>query len=106
MTTERRPDARSWFRRYLPWPTLLILALAAYILFWGQTSLPNRLAYEHTIDSLRMELKAQEDTMIYYRDLNERLSKDPEVMEHVVREQYNMKREHEDVYIVEKKDKK
>lgn len=39
--------------------------------------------------------------MLYYQQLNERLAGDPDLMEQVVREQYGMKRQSEDVYLFE-----
>ena len=42
-----------------------------------------------------------QDSVDYYRELNRRLASEPEAMERVVREQYNMKREHEDVFVLE-----
>ncbi|MDE6277786.1 MAG: septum formation initiator family protein [Muribaculaceae bacterium] len=98
---ENENSPRPWVKRFLPLPTIIILCLAAYILFVGDNSLVSRMRYEHTIDSLRVELEAQRDTMLYYQRLNENLVHDPEVMEHVVREQYNMKRDNEDVFVFE-----
>ena len=51
--------------------------------------------------SLTECLAVQRDSLEYYRDLNRRLSTDPELMEQVVREQYNMNRPNEDVFIIE-----
>lgn len=92
---------KSWARRYLAVPTILGLALVVYIAFFGEKSVTQRFAYQETIDSLQNCLARQQDTLEYYRDLNRRLSTDPALMEQVVREQYNMKRAHEDVYVVE-----
>lgn len=55
--------------------------------------------HQCTIDSLRAELEANRDTMLYYRELNRRLASDPALMEQVVREQYGMKKATEDVYV-------
>ena len=51
------------------------------------------------IDSLRTEVEINRDSMLYYKNLNSRITTDPEVMEQVVREQHNMKRPNEDVFI-------
>lgn len=96
---EKTASARKWLSRFLPLPTIIALAIAAYVFFMGDNSVVSRMRYEHTIDSLRVELAAQRDTMLYYRALNESLVHDPELMEHVVREQYNMKRTGEDVFV-------
>lgn len=92
---------KSWFRRYIALSTVLGLVLIAYIVFFGDKSVSQRIEYQHTIDSLELCLRAQQDSLEYYRDLNRRLSTDPELMEQVVREQYNMNRPHEDVFVIE-----
>lgn len=100
-TAESKPPRRSWARRYLAIPTILGVGLIIYIAFFGEKSVTQRIAYQRTIDSLQMCLAQQQDSLAYYRDLNRRLSTDPALMEQVVREQYNMKRDHEDVYVIE-----
>ena len=90
---------KSWLRRYIAIPTVLGIGLIVYLIFFSETSVTKRVAYQKIIDSLEVCLKDQEDSLAYYRDLNRRLSTDPELMEQVVREQYNMKRDNEDVYI-------
>ena len=92
---------KSWVRRYLAIPTVIGLAVTVYVCVFGEKSVVQRFAYQRMIDSLEICLKSQRDSLAYYKDLNRRLSTDPELMEQVVREQYNMKRPHEDVYVVE-----
>lgn len=103
--TNAAPPRKSWIRRYLAIPTVVALALVGYILFFGDQSFRQRVAYQHTIDSLQVCLAQQRDSLEYYRALNRRLSTDRELMEQVVREQYNMKRANEDVYVVEQASK-
>lgn len=100
--TEAQRPRRSWVRRYLSVPTLVVLAIIVYLAFFGDNSISQRIVYQQTIDSLAECLAAQQDSLEYYRDLNRRLSHDPALMEQVVREQYNMNRPDEDVYIVER----
>ncbi len=97
---EARPR-KSWVRRYLAVPTVVALGLVVYIMFFGEQSFTQRVAYQRIIDSLQINLDQQRDSLEYYRNLNRRLSTDRELMEQVVREQYNMKRAHEDVFVVE-----
>lgn len=92
---------KSWLRRYMAVPTLAAVAIFIYIIFFGEQSVTQRVAYQRVIDSLELCLQQQLDSLEYYRDLNRRLTTDPALMEQVVREQYNMKRQNEDVYIVE-----
>lgn len=92
---------KSWIRRYLAVPTTLAIGLIIYMAFWGENSVQKRIAYQHVIDSLSECLRVQQDSLAYYRDLNRRLSTDPALMEQVVREQYNMNRPNEDVFVIE-----
>lgn len=103
--TSKSSGAKSWFRRYLSIPTVLGLALIVYIAFFGEKSVTQRVAYQQVIDSLQVCLAQQQDSLAYYRDLNRRLTTDPALMEQVVREQYNMKRAHEDIYVIDRKEK-
>ena len=89
----------SWLSRYVAIPTVIGLALIVYLVFFSEMSVTRRVGYQKIIDSLEVCLKAQQDSLEYYRDLNRRLSTDPALMEQVVREQYNMKRDNEDVYV-------
>ena len=67
----------------------------------GESSVTQRIEYQRQIDSLSAEVAVVQDSVDYYRELNRRLASEPEAMERVVREQYNMKREHEDVFVLE-----
>lgn len=96
-------DAVNSSRRYsrlIALPAVIAIAVLVYLTFFSEKSVSHRLEYQTMIDSLETALQAERDTLEYYRDLNRRLNTDPVLMEQVVREQYNMKRENEDVFIV------
>ena len=57
--------------------------------------------YTTRIKELREEIRDNEDTLLYYRRMNHALDTDPETMERIVRENYHMQRENEDVYLVD-----
>jgi hypothetical protein len=101
METEKTKKT-DWLRRYFTLPTLLVWGFLIYMAFFSETSVLKELEYKHIIDSLENEVAISRDSMIYFHALNERLESDPEMMEQVVREQYNMNRPDEDVYIFEK----
>ena len=82
-------------------PTVAVLGVLVYIVFFGDSSVARRVEYQRQIDSLQIEVAMVQDSVDFYRELNNRLASDPEAMERVVREQYNMKREGEDVFIFE-----
>lgn len=91
----------NWSRRYISLIMILIVGFAVYALFLQENSLFRFIESNRTIDSLRTEIKIANDTLLYYQELNSRLSRDPELMEAVVRENFNMVREGEDVYVFE-----
>ena len=82
-------------------PTVAVLAVLVYIVFFGDSSVARRVEYQRQIDSLEVEVAMVQDSVDFYRALNNRLASDPSAMERVVREQYNMKREGEDVFVFE-----
>lgn len=94
------PAHKSWLRRYVSIPAVIVICVIVYLTFFGDNSIVQRLEYEQSIDSISALLAAEEDSLQYYRDLNNRLSTDPELMEQVVREQYNMNRPNEDVFLI------
>jgi len=80
---------------------VIVILFIIYTLFLQENSIFKFVEYSNTIDSLKTEIKTATDTMRYYEEMNARLSSDPEVMERVVRENFNMVRESEDVYLFE-----
>ena len=52
-------------------------------------------------DSLRREIRMEQDSLEYYRRMNMLLSTDRGTMEQIVRERFHMQRRGEDVYIIE-----
>lgn len=81
--------------------SVIVIAFVGYTLLLQDNSLFKYMQYSNTIDSLKVEINHYKDTMEYYNRMNSLLSTDPEVMERVVREQYKMRREGEDVYVFE-----
>ena len=98
MKTDIQNSTR-WFRRYFSLLTLGVIAVILYMIFFSGTSVLKKIEYQRIIDSLRTEVEINRDSMLYYKNLNSRITTDPEVMEQVVREQHNMKRPNEDVFI-------
>ncbi len=95
-------SAIAWCRRYISISGLLIIAAICYMAFFQENSVARIYANKKQIDSLEMAIKANQDTMLYYRELNRRLdNNDPEIIERIVRENHDMNRVNEDVYIVD-----
>lgn len=96
------PSGKSnWLGRYISVASLLVIAYFVYLLFFSSHSAMQKVEYQRVIDSLEREVAATNDSVAYYRDLNHRLQSDPRAVEQVVREEHNMNRPGEDVYIME-----
>ncbi len=89
-----------WCRRYISLNAVVIAGVLVFILFFNDNSVMRHYAYEKQIEELKARIKENNDTLMYYRELNSRLDTDPETMERIVREQYHMQRPGEDVYVV------
>lgn len=98
MNTDIKKSTR-WLRRYFSLITIGVIVAVVYMIFFSETSVLHKIEYQRIIDSLRYEVQVNRDSMLYYKELNSRLSTDPEIMEQVVRERHNMKRPDEDVFI-------
>lgn len=98
------PQKRSfsqWASRYLMnFSLFAISGILAYILFFTDTSVQTTYHYEQLAENLQREIKLENDSLAYYRQLNSRLASDPSAVEKEAREQYHMQRPHEDVYII------
>lgn len=90
-----------WCRRYLSVTLLASLAVGAYVTFFNENSLMRIYDHEKEIDRLQARIRQATDTLEYYRALNSSLDTDRETLERIVREQYHMQREGEDVYVFE-----
>lgn len=92
----------TWSRKYLSFTALAVVAALVFFLFFQENSTARIYGYQRTIDSLRHEIALNRDSLEHYRKLNERLDNhDPAIIEQVVRENHNMNRIDEDVYLVD-----
>ena len=89
-----------WCQRYIRISFLIMVGVLAYVLFFSDNSVIDNYKYQTEIDALRAEIMECNDSIAYYEALNARLRTDPATMERIVREQYHMQRENEDVYII------
>lgn len=96
---EKIRNLLGWGRRYISFTLLIVVAYLAFLLFFNENSMMKSIDLDRTIDSLRTEIRVNQDSLEYYKALNNRLSTSPEEMERVAREQYNMNRPDEDVYV-------
>lgn len=90
----------SWCRRYFSFTLLIVAAFIVFILFFNEHSVIKTLEYKRQIENLKGEIQQNRDSIQYYRERNARLKTDPQTMEKIVREQYHMQRDDEDVFII------
>lgn len=94
-------NSLTWCQRYFSVTFVIVVAFVLLVLFFNDNSIIKAMEYEEQISELKREIRSNRDTMEHYRKLNHSLDTDPETMERIVREQYHMQRENEDVYIIE-----
>lgn len=92
----------SWCRRYFSFTLVIVAVFVVFILFFNEHSVMKTYEYNRRIEALKAEIKLNRDSIKYYREHNARLRTDPRTMEKIVREQYHMQREDEDVFIITK----
>jgi cell division protein FtsB len=91
----------TWCRRYISLTFIFVIGFVLMVLFFNDNSILKSMEYNARITELKQEIQSNRDTMEYYHRLNHSLNTDKETMERIVREQYHMQRENEDVYIIE-----
>lgn len=94
-------DILRWCRRYITFPLGVAVGYILFVLFFNDNSYSRSAQLQEEIDRLEAEIRENNDTMLYYRNLYMSLNTDPATLERIVREQYHMQRADEDVYIIE-----
>lgn len=95
-----------WCHRYISGMLLAVVAFVLFVLFFNDNSIMKSYEYSQEIERLKAEIKANEDSITHYVNLNKSLETDPETMERIVRERYHMQRQGEDVYVFDDADGK
>lgn len=90
-----------WFRRKSNLPLFLLGGGVILLLFLNEdTSISLNMQYQKEINRLNREIAECRDSAQYYKLKREALLKENNDLEHIAREQYNMQRPSEDVFIV------
>ncbi|MGN1245144.1 MAG: septum formation initiator family protein [Muribaculaceae bacterium] len=97
---EAAKPRRKWVR-WLTSPIIVVVGIAVFLLFYSDNSYINRTEHQDQIDELRAEIKTNLDSTAYYERKAASLNTDRERLEKIAREQYGMKRDNEDVYIMD-----
>lgn len=82
---------------------IILIAVGLYIAFFGEHNYTEIMKLESEIKELKTEIKAMKDSCSIYEFKLKQLETDPETFEKIIREQYQMKRPEEDLYIVKEK---
>jgi hypothetical protein len=90
-----------WIPQWFSIPLLIIIIFLIIILFFHENSYMKSVTYGTKISELKEEIKKNNDSAAYYERKVTDLNTDKETLEKIAREQYNMKRENEDVYITD-----
>jgi len=72
-------------------------------MFFTEKSTGETYRYTRIVEELKVRLKQEQDSLEYYRQLNDNVYTSLDAMEQVVREHFHMQRANEDVYVVEYK---
>ncbi|MDR1499665.1 MAG: septum formation initiator family protein [Tannerellaceae bacterium] len=95
--------AKEFYNKYLSRLRFNYVAIAAFLIIIitdSESSLINRLRYENTIRSLRHEIIQCRDEIKTNRAKLETLRTNKESLERLAREEYLMKRDNEDLFII------
>ena len=79
---------------------VVVVAFGVYITFFSVYNYFRSMEYDARIKDLKAQIKECDDSTAVYRERLRLLESDHETLERIVREEYLMKRENEDLYIV------
>lgn len=79
---------------------VVVVAFGVYITFLSDYNYFRSMEYDARIKDLKAQIKECDDSTAVYRERLRLLESDHETLERIVREEYLMKRENEDLYIV------
>ncbi len=86
-------------RKWVNIPLTVVVVFVVVLLFVGDYSYIKIADYKNTANAMEREIKENYDTARYYQKRIRELNTDKESLEKIAREQYQMKRKNEDVYI-------
>ena len=81
----------------------IVVVFGVYVTFISEYNYLKIVKYDSEIKKLKVQIAATRDSFRIYEKKLHDLNSDPETLEKIVREEYFMKRDNEDVYIVNEK---
>lgn len=92
-----------FIRRKAHLSVFIVCGVVVLLLFFNdETSLTRSREYDARIAELQREIRIASDSTEFYRQAREALLTNTEELEQAARENYNMQRPTEDVYVIEK----
>ncbi|MBD5201272.1 MAG: hypothetical protein HDS70_00405 [Bacteroidales bacterium] len=90
-----------WLRRRSHLPVFIVGGVIILVLFLNEdTSIALNVEYQKEINRLTAEIESCRDSAIYYREKREAILNGKEDLERIAREQYNMQKATEDIFII------
>ena len=81
----------------------IVIVFGIFVTFISEYNYLKIVKYDSEIKDLKIQIAATRDSFKIYEKKLHDLNSDPETLEKIVREEYYMKRDNEDVYIVKEK---
>lgn len=88
-----------WCRRYISLSLVAVTGALVYIMFFTEKSTGETYRYTRKVEELKVRLRQEQDSLEYYRHLNDNVYTSPRAMEQVAREHFHMQHPNEDVYV-------
>lgn len=93
-----------WIRRRSHLAFIGVGAITVLLLFFNEdTSVSLNMEYERQIRELQAQIKQNRDSAAYYRGCREALVTGTDRLEHLAREEYNMQKPTEDIFIIKER---
>lgn len=90
-----------WIPAWISIPLITVITGLVVILFVQENDIFKIYSNDRKINELKKEIRQNMDSVVYYQKKTQELFTDKEELERISREQYHMKRAHEDVYITD-----
>lgn len=87
-----------WIPLWLSIPFIIFIAFIVILLFFGENNYMQISEQKVEMDKVKAQIKEQVDSAQYYIRKTQELNTDKETLEKIAREQYNMKRNNEEVF--------
>lgn len=98
---KRIKKASFWIRRRSYLATLIVGGFVILLLFFNDdTSFSKNMEYQEEITQLKKDIQLNKDSAAYYREKRMSVLAGKNELERLAREQFNMQKPTEDVYIV------